>query len=108
MNAVQLCTLTTNLGLASPFPNSSPARFLSQAKGMRRTRASAYSRAAKARWADPVIGAKMLAAFRDPATLAKMREATKARWADPSMREKMIMAMREAGKRRRNREIGDN
>jgi len=71
---------------------------------MSRTRTSEHSRAAKARWADPVIGAKMRAAFSDPATLAKMREATKARWADPSMREKMIAGMRAAGKRRRKRD----
>ncbi len=43
----------------------------------------------------------MRAAFSDPATLAKMREATKARWGDPSMREKMIAGMRVAGERRR-------
>jgi hypothetical protein len=56
---------------------------------MKQTRANAHSQAAKARWADPVIGAKMRAALRDPAALAKMREATKARWADPSKREKL-------------------
>jgi hypothetical protein len=50
---------------------------------MRRTRASAHSRAAKARWADPITGAKLRAALGDPDTRAKMREATNARWADP-------------------------
>ena len=61
-----------------------------------------HSIAAKARWADPVTGAKLRAALRDPDTRAKMREATNARWADPLMREKMIAGMRTAGKRRRD------
>lgn len=71
---------------------------------MSRTRTGKYSQAAKARWADPIISAKTLAALRDPATLAKVREATNARWADPSMREKMIAGMRAAGERRRKKD----
>jgi hypothetical protein len=63
--------------------------------------ASGHSRAAKARWTNPVKRAKWLAALRDPATRAKMCEATKARWADPSMREKIITGMRAAGERRK-------
>ena len=74
---------------------------------MRRTRANAHSRAAKARWADPIESEKWRAALRDPVTLAKMREATNARWADPVMREKMIEGMRLAGRRRRNRDIAE-
>jgi hypothetical protein len=74
---------------------------------MRRTRVSAHSEAAKARWADPITGENWRAALRDPATLAKMREATKARWADPAMREKMIAGMKAAGVRRRKSYIAD-
>jgi len=67
------------------------------------------SAAAKARWADPVTGAKLRASLRDPVIRAKRREATKARWADPLMREKMIARMRAAGqRRRRNRDVPDN
>jgi hypothetical protein len=45
---------------------------------------------AKARWADPIAGAKWRTAIRSPASRAKIGEATKARWADPVAREKMI------------------
>jgi hypothetical protein len=40
-------------------------------------------------------------ALRDPAALARMCAASKARWANPLMREKMIAAMRAAGECRR-------
>jgi predicted SAM-dependent methyltransferase len=49
---------------------------------------------AKARWADPITGAKLRSAIRSPASRAKISEATKARWADPAGREKMIEAIR--------------
>jgi hypothetical protein len=69
------------------------------------------SAAARARWADPIAGAKWRAAVNeaakarraDPtfagplfssASRAKIGEATKARWADPAAREKMIAKMR--------------
>ena len=67
-----------------------------------------HSIAAKARWADPVTGAKLRAALRDPANREKMREASEARWADPLMREKMIAGMRNAGERRRNRDTAES
>jgi hypothetical protein len=74
---------------------------------------------AKARWADPIAGAKLRAALYSPASRAKMSEAAKTRdpafrqkvgsaskerWADPSMREKIIAGMRA---RRKNRDTGD-
>ena len=59
------------------------------------------SEAAKAQWADPVRGAKIRAAARDPARRAKVSEATKARWADPEIRARMVAAMRGVGKRRK-------
>jgi hypothetical protein len=78
--------------------------------GMRTTgkrSSGAYSLASKARWADPVISAKMRAALREPATLAKVREALKVRWADPEMRERMVAGMRAAGARRRKRDTAE-
>ena len=74
---------------------------------------------AKARWADPIAGAKLRAALYSPASRAKMSEAAKARdpiarqkigsaskqrWADPSMREKIIAANKATAKRRKNRD----
>ncbi len=79
------------LGLA--FPDSCASPFF-RGTGMRRTRPNARSRAAKARWADPVMAAKWRAALRDPARRAKAREAARARWADPAAREEMISKMR--------------
>ena len=49
---------------------------------------------AKARWADPIAGALWRTALRDPASLAKMREAAKARWDNPEEREKMLAGLR--------------
>jgi hypothetical protein len=77
-------------------------------KTAQKRRPGAYSEASKARWADPVVGAKMRAALREPALRAKIREAAKARWADPAMREKMIAGMRAAGKRRRHSDTADS
>jgi hypothetical protein len=74
---------------------------------MRRTRTNAYSRAAKARWADPIAGAEWRDALRHPANRAKLREITKARWADPLMREKIIAGMKTAAIRRRNKDTAD-
>jgi hypothetical protein len=77
---------------------------------------------AKARWADPIAGAKLRAALYSPASRAKMSEAAKARdpiarqkigsaskqrWADPSMREKIITGMRATKTRLRKRDIED-
>ena len=70
-------------------------------------KSSNYSRGAKARWADPIIGEKIRTALRHPVRRAKVREATQARWADPEMRAQMIAAMRVAGVRRRGRKRGD-
>ena len=67
---------------------------------------SSHSRAAKARWADPVVSEKIKTALRDPANRAKMGQASQARWADPEKRAQMIAAMRLAGERRR-RKTGD-
>jgi len=53
-----------------------------------------YSAAAKARWADPIEGARLRAAIRSTASRAKMSEASKARWADPVARENMIAKFR--------------
>ncbi len=72
---------------------------------MKQVRSNAYSRAAKARWDDPVIGSKIRAALRDPSVRAKVREATKAQWADPEMRTKMISGMKAARERRRKADI---
>jgi hypothetical protein len=49
---------------------------------------------AKARWADPIAGAKLRAAIRSPASRAKMSEASRARWADPTARENLIAKFR--------------
>jgi hypothetical protein len=68
---------------------------------------SRHSRAAKARWADPVIGDKMRTALRDPVSRAKVSETSKARWDDPEKRAQMIAAMRLAGERRRRGKTGD-
>jgi hypothetical protein len=67
---------------------------------------SSHSRAAKARWADPVVSEKIKTALRDPANRAKMVQASQDRWADPEKRAQMIAAMRLAGERRR-RKTGD-
>jgi hypothetical protein len=81
---------------------------LSRDWGMRRTRSYRGERqraAAKARWADPIAGAKWRAALYNPTSRAKIGEATKARWADPVARERLIAAMRAA--KRRNRATAD-
>jgi len=79
--------------------------------GMRGTSKAKKRRSAaalKARWDDPVTGAKLRASLRDPLVRGKMSEASKARWADPLMREKMVAQMRAAGeRRRRNRDTAD-
>jgi hypothetical protein len=49
---------------------------------------------AKARWADPIEGARWRTAIRSPARRAKVSEAAKAQWADPAVREKMIAESR--------------
>jgi hypothetical protein len=49
---------------------------------------------AKARWADPVAGAKWRAALFSPVSRAKIGEASKARWADPVARESLITKLR--------------
>ena len=59
-----------------------------------------YRAAAKARWADPVTGAKWRAAVSEairlfsPASRARLSEATKARWADPASRERLMAGIR--------------
>jgi hypothetical protein len=53
-----------------------------------------YRAAAKARWADPVIGEKIRTALRDPANRARMRQQSIARWAGPATRETMLTRMR--------------
>lgn len=58
----------------------------------------ARTRAAKARRDDPVAATKSSDALR-----AKAREAALARWADPAMRDKMIAAMRTTPKRHKNK-----
>ena len=70
-------------------------------KTLRRTRPTAtpemrerYRAAAKARWADPVVGAKLRAALYNAGTRAKISEATKARWVDPAARERLIVGIR--------------
>jgi hypothetical protein len=66
------------------------------------------SEAKKALWADPVGRQKMRAALGDASNREKLQESTKARWADPAMREKMIAGMRAARKRRNLAEDDQN
>jgi hypothetical protein len=97
--------LLPKLGLV--FARQFAIHFFRGPEGMRRSRPSAQSPVTPemrerqraittARWADPIAGAKLRAAIRNPASRAKVSEATKARWADPAAREKMIAEMRAA------------
>ncbi len=63
----------------------------------------AQSRIAKARWDDPIAGAKWRAALRDSARREKIAKTSAARWADPEMRAKIIAGMKAAQQRRRER-----